>query len=55
MHLKYSHISPQRGFSLIEAMVAIVVMALGILGILGVQLRTWPITRRACGAPKPCA
>jgi len=40
MHLKYSHISPQRGFSLIEAMVAIVVMALGILGILGVQLRT---------------
>ncbi len=30
----------QRGISLIESMVAIVVMALGILGILGVQMRT---------------
>lgn len=30
----------QRGISLIESMVAIVVMALGVLGILGVQLRT---------------
>lgn len=30
----------QRGFSLIESLVAIVVMALGILGILGVQMRT---------------
>ena len=30
----------QRGISLLESMVAIVVMALGILGILGVQLRT---------------
>lgn len=30
----------QRGISLIESMVAIVVMALGILGIVGVQLRT---------------
>lgn len=29
----------QRGFSLIESLVAIVVMALGILGILGVQMR----------------
>ncbi len=35
------HIAPsQRGISLIESMVAIVVMALGILGIVGVQLRT---------------
>lgn len=31
---------PQLGISLIESMVAIVVMALGILGILGVQMRT---------------
>jgi type IV pilus assembly protein PilV len=30
----------QRGISLLESMVAIVVMALGVLGILGVQLRT---------------
>ncbi|GBU15322.1 hypothetical protein AwPolaro_07000 [Polaromonas sp.] len=30
----------QRGISLLESMVAIVVMAIGILGILGVQLRT---------------
>lgn len=30
----------QAGFALIEAMVAIVVMSLGILGILGVQMRT---------------
>ena len=30
----------QRGISLIESLVAIVVMALGILGILGVQMRT---------------
>ena len=30
----------QRGISLIESLVAIVVMALGVLGILGVQLRT---------------
>jgi type IV pilus assembly protein PilV len=40
MHLNHSLAFSQRGFSLIEAMVAIVVMALGILGILGVQLRT---------------
>lgn len=31
---------PQRGITLIESLVAIVVMALGILGILGVQMRT---------------
>ena len=30
----------QRGISLIESLVAIVVMALGILGVLGVQMRT---------------
>jgi len=40
MRLKHSLIPLQYGFSLIEAMVAIVVMSLGILGILGVQLRT---------------
>lgn len=38
------HIKPQnrlqRGISLIESLVAIVVMALGILGVLGVQMRT---------------
>lgn len=33
-------IGRQRGISLIESLVAIVVMALGVLGILGVQLRT---------------
>lgn len=32
--------SRQRGISLIESLVAIVVMALGIMGILGVQMRT---------------
>jgi type IV pilus assembly protein PilV len=32
--------SNQQGFALIESMVAIVVVALGVLGILGVQLRT---------------
>ena len=31
---------PQSGFALIEALVSIVVVALGILGILGVQMRT---------------
>lgn len=36
MPIKKSH----AGFALIEAMIAIVVMALGILGILGVQMRT---------------
>ena len=30
----------QRGITLIESLVAIVIMALGILGILGVQMRT---------------
>lgn len=33
-------LSTQGGISLVESMVAIVVMALGILGVLGVQLRT---------------
>lgn len=44
MHrLKPLHPTPvqrQRGIALIESLVAIVVMALGILGILGVQMRT---------------
>lgn len=35
-----THSRLQRGISLIESLVAIVVMALGILGILGVQMRT---------------
>lgn len=44
MH-RLKHFTPalaqrQRGVSLIESLVAIVVMALGILGILGVQMRT---------------
>ena len=30
----------QRGITLIESLVAVAVMALGILGILGVQMRT---------------
>lgn len=34
------HLSGQRGISLIESLIAIVVTALGILGILGVQMRT---------------
>ena len=36
-HLKTKH---QRGIALIESLVAIVITALGILGILGVQMRT---------------
>lgn len=38
MREKFRH--QQSGFSLIESLVAIVIMALGILGILGVQMRT---------------
>lgn len=34
------HQKTQRGFSLIESLVSIVIMALGILGIVGVQMRT---------------
>lgn len=40
MLLNPIHHRLQRGVSLIESLVAIVVMALGILGILGVQMRT---------------
>ncbi len=42
MYLKTipGHIRLQRGISLLESLVAIVVMALGVLGILGVQMRT---------------
>ena len=36
----------QRGITLIESLVAIAVMALGILGILGVQMRTLTDTQR---------
>lgn len=39
MHMKPRN-RLQRGFSLIESLVAIVVMALGIMGIIGVQMRT---------------
>ena len=39
----------QRGISLIESMVAIVVMALGILGILGVQMRPLADTQTGVG------
>lgn len=38
--MQYTLLQPQRGITLIESLVAIVVMALGILGILGVQMRT---------------
>ncbi|NMM82096.1 type IV pilus modification protein PilV [Acidovorax sp. SRB_14] len=38
--MKRTSIHLQRGITLIESLVAIVVMALGILGILGVQMRT---------------
>jgi type IV pilus assembly protein PilV len=38
--MKPTSIRHQRGITLLESMVAIVVMALGILGVLGVQLRT---------------
>ena len=38
--MRYTLLQPQRGITLIESLVAIVVMALGILGILGVQMRT---------------
>lgn len=43
MHLNFDITSTkckQRGISLIESLIAMVVMALGILGILGVQMRT---------------
>ena len=40
LNRKMQIVHSQRGISLIESMVAIVVMALGILGIVGVQLRT---------------
>lgn len=38
--MTYSLLSKQQGFSLMESLVSIVIMALGILGILGVQMRT---------------
>ncbi|WP_010463914.1 type IV pilus modification protein PilV [Acidovorax radicis] len=38
--MKNKQILKQQGFSLMESLVSIVIMALGILGILGVQMRT---------------
>lgn len=38
---------PQRGVTLLESMIAIVLVALGVLGILGVQLRTLADTQTA--------
>ena len=38
--MQHTLLQPQRGITLFESLVAIVVMALGILGILGVQMRT---------------
>lgn len=38
--MKYISISRQQGITLLESLIAIVVAAIGILGILGVQLRT---------------
>ena len=43
----------QRGFSLIEALVSIVILALGILGILGVQMRTLADTQTGSAEPRP--
>lgn len=40
MHIATPTNHQQQGFSLIEALISIVVMTLGILGILGVQMRT---------------
>lgn len=45
--ITHPHSRLQRGISLIESLVAIVVMALGILGILGVQMRTLADTQTA--------
>lgn len=45
--MQYTLLQPQRGITLIESLVAIVVMALGILGILGVQMRTLTDTQTA--------
>lgn len=39
-HMQHAYVDRQRGITLIESLVAIVVAALGILGILGVQMRT---------------
>ena len=38
--MQHTLLQPQRGITLLESLVAIVVKALGILGILGVQMRT---------------
>ena len=38
--MQHTRLQPQRGITVLESLVAIVVMALGILGILGVQMRT---------------
>ena len=38
--MRHTPLQPQRGVTLIESLVAVVVIALGILGILGVQMRT---------------
>ena len=40
LHMKHAVSRRQRGITLIESLVAIVVAALGILGIVGVQMRT---------------
>ena len=40
LHMKHAASRRQRGITLIESLVAIVVAALGILGIVGVQMRT---------------
>jgi type IV pilus assembly protein PilV len=50
MHVRLNHMQhlvqpQQRGITLIESLVAIVVVALGILGVLGVQMRTLSDTR----------
>ncbi|OGB21181.1 MAG: type IV pilus modification protein PilV [Burkholderiales bacterium RIFCSPLOWO2_02_FULL_57_36] len=41
--------SPQRGFALIEAMVSLVVLAFGVLGLIGFQMQTLRDTRDSVG------
>jgi type IV pilus assembly protein PilV len=48
-HLKLKPRSQQRGITLIESLVALVVLALGVLGLIGFQLQTLRDTRDSVG------